>query len=646
MSRTRTPLRPLATGLAVAALAACSGPDLPVRNVLPLTLENIYRQGGGTGRAAISPDGETVAVSGSGPEGAGIYLVPSGRAPGASSERAEFWVQGASHVWSPDGTRLAFTRGGRLGVIAMGRPEDRVLVQGLEGVRAPSWSPDGSTIAFYSTESGFQDIWLVAADGSPVARQLTFEAAEGDDARFAPRWSPDGRWIAFVSNEADWWHDDVWVVDVASSVAHQVSSTLMAASSPIWSPDGSSLVLMGTAKNEYWYEDLSYLYRIDLDFDGGLPRAVHEAPIEMQVYASDFIMRFDPFWSGDGQWIYFPYHERGAFDLWTVPAAGGVATRVTNAGGSWSSLHSTPDGSRAVFTRDAPTEGREAWLVELDTGPPSRLTAFTPPFEGIQRPTEISFRSFDGLYLQGFLYLPPALRSASEGVSCPALIQVHGGGTNSYYQGTNLIEQYLANQGFVVLAINYRGGSGFGREFQDLSVEDWLNDQSKDPGAASDWLKAQPWANGGVGIYGGSYGGMQTMSAITRTPDKFDAAVSMRGIYSEALTLPYADRLGKIFTITGHGGTPEERPEIYAKTETLDRMNRITAPVLVMHGERDVRAPFENFELAVERLETLGVEFESMTYPEGHGFRDPSNSIDMYSRLQTFFEKHLGSCTR
>jgi dipeptidyl aminopeptidase/acylaminoacyl peptidase len=118
----------------------------------------------------------------------------------------------------------------------------------------------------------------------------------------------------------------------------------------------------------------------------------------------------------------------------------------------------------------------------------------------------------------------------------------------------------------------------------------------------------------------------------------------MRGIYSEALTLPYADRLGQIFTITGHGGTPEERPEIYAKTETLDRMDAITAPVLIMHGERDVRAPFENFELAVERLTELGKEFESATYPEGHGFRDPANSIDMYSRLEAFFRKHLGDC--
>jgi len=622
---------------------------------MPLTLDNIYGAGGGAGRAVLSPDGEWLAVSGRGPAGSGIHLQ---RVDG--TER-RLWIPGGSQTWAPDGDRLAFTAGGGLHVVDFGSTDPSTVSEGLAGTRAPSWSPDGSALAFYSVEGGFQDIWMVPADGSAEPRQLTSEAAEGDDSRFTPAWSPDGRWIAYVSNAADWWHDDVWLVRVETGERHKVSSRLMASSSPVWSPDGTRLVLMGTAKDEYWYEDLSYLYLIDLDLSGAEPRVRSEAPIEMQVYATDFIMRFDPFWSGDGEWVYFPYQERGAFDLWATPAAGGVATRVTNLGGVWSSLHATPDGARAVFTRDAPLEGRESWIVDAGGGPARRVTEFSPRFADVQRPAEISFRTFDGLYIQGFLYLPPAVRSALgaeggeaptalrvagaySGAACPALVQVHGGGTNSYYQGTNLTEQYLASRGFVVLAINYRGGSGFGREFQDLSIEDWLNDQSKDPGAAADWLREQPWVNDRVGIYGGSYGGMQSMSAITRTPDKFDAAVPMRGIYSEALTLPYADRLGKIFTITGHGGTPEERPEIYAKSETLDRMDAITAPVLMMHGERDVRAPFENFQLAVERLTELGKEFETATYPEGHGFRDPANSIDMYSRLEAFFRRHLGEC--
>ncbi|MDX1393327.1 MAG: prolyl oligopeptidase family serine peptidase [Gemmatimonadota bacterium] len=667
-SRTSTPSgwRGAAILSLAAATASCRVANAPrpgaTGDEIPLTLENIYRVGGGAGGVAISPDGVMLAVSGQGPDGGGIYAQPAdGSAP-------TLWVRGGGQTWSPSGDRLAFTSGGALSVVDRGSTEPRVVAEGLAGTRAPAWSPDGSTIAFYSTESGFQDIWLVAADGSTEPRRLTESAAEADDSRFTPAWSPDGRWIAYVSNEADWWHDDVWIVRTADGRRFKVSSRLMASSSPVWSPTRPQLVLMGTAKDEYWYEDLSYLYLVELDLGGDRPRVVREAPIDMQVWASDFIMRFDPFWSGDGDRVFFPYQERGAFDLWVVPAVGGVATRVTNVGGVWSSLHATPDGSRAVFSRDAPLEGREAWIVDASGGPARRVTSFSPRFADLQRPVEISFPTFDDLFIQGFLYLPPVIRDAVgggegagasglalgsaagralatyDGPSCPALVQVHGGGTNSYYQGTNLTEQYLASRGFVVLAINYRGGSGFGRSFQDLSIEDWLNDQSKDPGAAADWLREQPWVNDRVGIYGGSYGGMQSMSAITRTPDKFDAAVPMRGIYSEALTLPYADRLGKIFTITGHGGTPEGRPEIYAKSETLDRMEAITAPVLIMHGEEDVRAPFENFRLAVERLTELGKEFESMTYPEGHGFRDPANSIDMYSRLEEFFRRHLGEC--
>jgi dipeptidyl aminopeptidase/acylaminoacyl peptidase len=240
--------------------------------------------------------------------------------------------------------------------------------------------------------------------------------------------------------------------------------------------------------------------------------------------------------------------------------------------------------------------------------------------------------------------LPSQIEQAQR---CPSLVQVHGGGTNSYMRSQNLVEQYLASKGFVVLAINYRGGSGFGRPFQDLGVEDWLNGQARDPGAAADFLRTLPSVNGKVGIYGGSYGGMQSMAAITRTPDKFDAAVPMRGIYSQSMTFDLMDRVGKIFSKTGHGGLPTERPEIYAKSNTIDRFSEIRVPLLIMHGELDDRAPFRNYDLAVAELKRLGKSFESKSYAnEGHGFRNPDNQIDMYRRLESFFAKHLGSCAR
>ena len=640
------------TGLLAGGCAAGQegAPSSEAGDALPLTLENINRNGAGARGVAVSPDGEWLAVTGQGPEGSGVYLLPANPSDGS---QATLWVEGGSPAWAPGSDRIAFVRGGDLWVVERGGAEPRAVVEGMQGVRDPVWSPDGGTIAFYATDSGAQDIWLVPAAGGEASR-LTEEAAALDDSRFTPSWSPDGSRIAYVSNRAEYWHDDVWVVDVSDRRARPVSGSLMASSSPIWSPDGRRLAIMGTAKDDYWYQDLADLYVLE-------PDSGSERVVDMQVYATDRIMRHRPIWSEDASALYFPYHERGAFDLWSVPVAGGVATRVTSLGGSWSALDASADGSRFALVRSGPAEGSEVWTLEAAGGPPVRRTSFSPAWQGVQPPLEVSYRSFDGLYIQGFLFLPPEVREALgtdphgalldgtrpyAGPACPALVQVHGGGTNSYYQGLSLTDQYLASKGFVVLAINYRGGSGFGREFQDLNVEDWLNDQARDPGAAADWLRTLPFANGRVGIYGGSYGGSMSLSAVTLTPDAFDAAVPMRGAYSKTNTLEHTDRLGNIFTITGHGGTPEERPEIYAKSNTVDRLDRVRTPLLLMHGELDRRVPIQHFEIAVERLEALGKDFETKTYPtEGHGFRDPANRIDMYSRLESFFVEHLGACS-
>ncbi|MGE0556541.1 MAG: alpha/beta hydrolase family protein, partial [Gemmatimonadales bacterium] len=260
-------------------------------------------------------------------------------------------------------------------------------------------------------------------------------------------------------------------------------------------------------------------------------------------------------------------------------------------------------------------------------------------WEGVTAPEEIAFRSHGGLYLQGFLFKPPAM---AAGRTYPALIQVHGGGTNSYLRGLNLLEQYLAGQGYVVLAINYRGGSGFGREFQDLAINDWANGQALDAAEAARFVRAQSWSNGRVGIYGYSYGGIQTMAAIAWAPGVFDAAVPMAGIYDFADAYANADRLGRIFIRTGHGGAPDERPEIYAVSNTLARLRHVTTPVLVMHGEADVRAPYRQFQLVVDSLRAFGKVFESKSFPdEPHGFRNPANRIELYRRLEAFFARYL-----
>ncbi|HXH05636.1 MAG TPA: S9 family peptidase [Vicinamibacterales bacterium] len=621
-------------GLFVAALLlAAASVDFAAtaaqRGKRALTLENIVGRQAGARQAVLSPDGRRAAVTGDGPQGSGIYIVET---TGAS--QPAYWTAGAAAAWFPDGVRVLILRDNDLWVGRVGSDEVTRITRDELDERAPRISPDGRTIAFYSTRSGHQDIWLVPADGSTAPQQLTSEAMAADDPRFAPAWSPDGRSIAYISNKANYWHDDVWVVDVASKRARQLSRSLMAMSTPAWSPDGRALAVLGNAKAGYWYEDLQDIWIVDV-------RNGSERTVRMQVHATDWLHSLPVYWSGDGRHLYFAYHERGDINVWSVPAEGGVATRVTHEQGALRSLETTPKADAFVYVRSGPTRGPEVHFLEVSGGVPRQLTAFSDEWESIQEPREVSYRSFDGLYIQGFLYLPPGMR---DGARYPALVNVHGGGTNAYLRTLNLLEQYLASQGYVVLAINYRGGSGFGRAFQDLGVNDWATGQAHDAAVAADFLRSLPYVNGKVGIYGYSYGGIMSMATIARYPDKFDAAVPMAGIYDFADALTNADRLGKIFILTGHGGPPEQRREVYARSNTLARLQNVRTPLLIMHGEADVRAPFRQYELAVELLKKYGKTFESRSYPnEPHGFRNPANRLDMYRRLEAFLAKHLKS---
>ncbi len=421
-----------------------------------LTIENIYggQPANGVRQVSMAPDGKLVAITGEGPSGSGVYLVaPSETAP------PRFWFQGNVQAWFPDSQRIVFSRDNDLWTLRVGSTEPTRVTSDQGDERAPVVSPDGKLIAFYSTRSGHQDIWIVPSDGSAPSRALTTAAMALDDIRFAPAWSPNGREVAYISNKADYWHDDVWVAEVASGKSRQVSKSLMAASSPAWSPDGRSIALLGTAKRGYWYEDLQDIWVLDATTGA-------ERTVRMQIQATDWLHSLPVLWSGDGRVLSFAYHERGDLNLWSVPAAGGVATRMTNERGQLRSLETSATGDAFVYVRSGPVDGPEAFHLSRTGGPPKQLSRFADVWEGVREPREVSYRSFDGLYIQGFLYLPPGMR---DGATYPGLVQVHGGGTNSYLRTQNLLEQYLASKGYVVLAINYRGGSGFGREFQDLA---------------------------------------------------------------------------------------------------------------------------------------------------------------------------------
>ena len=396
--------------IAVAAASAAGVAQQATRqDPLPLTLENIFRGGrGGAGNPTISPDGKWVTFTGRTARGNGLHrMSPKGGEP-------ELWAEAGGIEWAPDSQSVVFARGDRLWKLGLNEKQATAITPAVKGMRGPVFSPDGRTIAFSATAGGHQDVWLVpAAGGDP--KQLTREAMAEDDGRFDPAWSPDGRTIAFISNKADYWADDLWVVDVASGTANQLTKDLTNIGSTVqWSPKGDRIAVFGNAKKDYWYLDIADIFLVDA-------KTGASTKVKMEQYVTAY--RHRAYWSPDGLRFYFVYQERGEHHIWSVPALGGTATRVSNLGGVLGGFDATAARDGFVFTRSTETEGNDIYYLPAIGGPERRLTHLATRWASVREPQEVAFKSFDGLYMQGFLYLPPQWmpdRAAQHSFRCMA----------------------------------------------------------------------------------------------------------------------------------------------------------------------------------------------------------------------------------
>jgi dipeptidyl aminopeptidase/acylaminoacyl peptidase len=254
----------------------------------------------------------------------------------------------------------------------------------------------------------------------------------------------------------------------------------------------------------------------------------------------------------------------------------------------------------------------------------------------------VVIKSRDGLELVSYLTLPAGI----EPKKLPLVLMVHGGPWARDSWGFDAQGQWLANRGYAVLSVNYRGSTGFGKKFLHAGDREWAGKMHDDLIDAVNWAVKQGIADPQrVAIYGGSYGGYAALVGATFTPEVFRCAIDVVGP-SNLITLlrsipPYWEPMKKLFTV--RVGDIEKEEEFLKARSPLFKADRIKIPMLIAQGANDPRVKQAEAEQIVEAIRKAGKPVEYLLFPdEGHGFARPENRLKFYAAAEQFLAKYLG----
>ncbi|HEX9076431.1 MAG TPA: LpqB family beta-propeller domain-containing protein, partial [Anaerolineae bacterium] len=463
---------------------------------------------------SVSPDGRVVAYTARAGHHAQIYCLPVEGAAWPCRLTATL-DDCTEPQWSPDGARIVFVRGHALWVMNADGTEARPLTDHPAGNGSPRWSPDGARIAFISRRRGWDHIWTIAPDGSGLA-PVTRGACDAVD----PVWSPDSQWIAYGSlSEADQTRG-VYVVPAGGGDAELISPPGAWSGAPSFSPDGKTLAYLSDADG--WFH--VYVY----DRASRTPRQLTHGECEdggPHFYEID--PQGGPIFSPDGKQVAFIRHREGKFDLWVAQAATGEARRVSQGDGEYRIAGWLPDARRIAVTFENPATAGDLWVLSTD-GAAKQMTDSSVALlwsRALVLPEWVAYPARDGLTIHSALFRP-----ASSGGKAPAVLFLHGGPNFEFGHFYYPLPQILAHEGYVVLAPNYRGSTGYGTAFREANFREWGHGDAFDVIDGARWLQAQDFVDPArLAVVGPSYGGYLTLCALTLAPDLFCAGVDLYG---------------------------------------------------------------------------------------------------------------------
>jgi dipeptidyl aminopeptidase/acylaminoacyl peptidase len=587
----------------------------------------------------------------------------------AGGEPAAVWTTPApesSVVASPDGTRVAFVRGGtELWIYSFADAREVRLATDDRSIANPAWSPDGERLSYAAGAGAIRHEQTPYYSGAKIIYTVTertpgqlhvVSTASGSGARAigtpgggAVRWLGPAR-LVFDRQSSDYKRRTTYVADVGTGQTRvlredvdekfwSITGDAGAASQP--SPDGRWIAFV--SDRDGW--DHIYV----MPADGGDAVQITRGKFEA----------WRPTWSPDSTRIAFDANEPGRpgtrhLGIATIapdPSRASVKMMTTGRGTNIAPVWS-PDGARLVYQHTDPQHSADLFVVDTtSTAAPQRLTDSMPA--GIDHtrfvaPELVHYPGPDGQPVPGWLYVPPDLDRSRRH---PAIVWIHGDGVNQNYDGWHVqrnyavyssFHQYLLQQGYIVFAPDYRGSIGYGRDWRQGVYMDVGGKDAKDAWMAANYLRTRTFVDmDRVGVWGLSYGGFFTLIAVTDQPSLFRAAVNVAGVVDYAMY--YEDPYHGGWT-TMRIGTPAENPKVYAQASPLSRIGKLERPLLTLHGTADVNVPYLHSVRLVDELlkQNKGHLTEFMTYPgEFHYFTREHVLRDAWQRVDRFFAKHL-----
>jgi dipeptidyl aminopeptidase/acylaminoacyl peptidase len=584
-------------------------------------------------RPRWSPDNKYLAFVSSrqGTKHSQVWLLPRGG--GEANKISDVKGSISDFAWSPDSKRL---------VLVVEDPDPAVAAAQEEAEKAkegPAKTPKPIVIdryhfkqdveGFLRNERSHLYLFDVAAKKAEILTPGEFEES-------APAWSPDGRSIAFIRRHGDADVDklpkrDVFVIEARTGAQPRRLTTTDADEGGrlSWSPDGKWIAYQLGDVLKYSAYDQDRLAIVPAA--GGEPRTLTDA-LDRPINSAS--------WSADGKTLTVVVVDDRAQYLARVPVEGGRVEKLIDGRRVVNSPSAGTDGGFAVLASTA-TEMPEVHAFE--NGKLRRLTKHNAWLEGVLLGTTEDFtsKSADGTEVHGLVVKPPTF---AAGRRYPMLLRIHGGPNGQDEHSFSFERELFAANGYVVIAVNYRGSNGRGNAYQKAIFADWSNKEVMDLLGATDYIvKTGIVDPDRLGIGGWSYGGISTDAAIA-TDTRFKAAVSGAGV-ALYMSLYGVDQY--IIQYDQELGQPWKNKDAWAKMSFgFFNADKIRTPTLFLGGEKDFNVPIAGSEQMYQALRSLGVDTQLVIYPgQFHGLTIPSYERDRLERYLKWFNKYLQPST-